>query len=89
MIDLRGLHAHIGSQITNLDQFEAEVAALATLGEFQVYDLGGGLGVRYEPGDVAPTSTIPGAAHRGRAPAPGPGHRADRRAGPVVVAPAG
>jgi diaminopimelate decarboxylase len=55
VIDLRGLHAHIGSQITNLQQFEAEVAALATLGDFQVYDLGGGLGVRYEPGDVAPT----------------------------------
>jgi diaminopimelate decarboxylase len=55
MIDMRGLHAHIGSQITNLQQFEAEVAALATLGDFGVYDLGGGLGVRYEPGDVAPT----------------------------------
>ncbi len=54
MIDLRGLHAHIGSQITDLEQFEAEVAALATLGKFDVYDLGGGLGVRYEPGDVAP-----------------------------------
>jgi diaminopimelate decarboxylase len=54
MIDMRGLHAHIGSQILNLDQFEAEVAALATLGEFEVYDLGGGLGVRYEPADVAP-----------------------------------
>jgi diaminopimelate decarboxylase len=55
MIRMRGLHAHIGSQIVNLQQFEAEVAALATLGEFEVYDLGGGLGVRYEPGDVAPT----------------------------------
>jgi diaminopimelate decarboxylase len=55
MIELRGLHAHIGSQITNLQQFEAEIAALATLGDFDVYDLGGGLGVRYEPGDVAPT----------------------------------
>ena len=54
MIEMRGLHAHIGSQILDLDQFEAEVAALATLGEFEVYDLGGGLGVRYEPADVAP-----------------------------------
>jgi diaminopimelate decarboxylase len=53
-INVRGLHAHIGSQILSLDQFEAEVAALATLGDFEVYDLGGGLGVRYEPGDVAP-----------------------------------
>jgi diaminopimelate decarboxylase len=54
MIDMRGLHAHIGSQILNLDQFEAEVEALASLGEFGVYDLGGGLGVRYESTDVAP-----------------------------------
>jgi len=54
MIDMRGLHAHIGSQILNLEQFEAEVAALASLGEFEVCDLGGGLGVRYEPADVAP-----------------------------------
>ena len=69
MIELRGLHAHIGSQITNLQQFEAEVAALATLGDFDVYDLGGGLGVRYEPGDVAPTieeylDRLVAAAHR-------------------------
>ena len=52
-IDLQGLHAHIGSQILELDQFEAEVAALASLERFGVYDLGGGLGVRYVPGDVA------------------------------------
>jgi diaminopimelate decarboxylase len=68
-IDLRGLHAHIGSQILNLDQFEAEVAALASLGEFGVYDLGGGLGVRYEQADVAPdiddyAERMVAAAHR-------------------------
>jgi diaminopimelate decarboxylase len=54
MIEMRGLHAHIGSQILNLEQFEAEVEALASLGTFDVYDLGGGLGVRYETDDVAP-----------------------------------
>jgi diaminopimelate decarboxylase len=54
LIDLQGLHAHIGSQILDLDQFEAEVAALAGLGRFGVYDLGGGLGVRYVPQDSAP-----------------------------------
>jgi len=54
LIDLRGLHAHIGSQITDLAQFEAEVAALARLGRFDIYDLGGGLGVRYVPEDTAP-----------------------------------
>jgi diaminopimelate decarboxylase len=53
-IDLRGLHAHIGSQILSIDQFEAAVAALASLERFEVYDFGGGLGVRYEHEDVAP-----------------------------------
>jgi diaminopimelate decarboxylase len=53
-IDLRGLHAHIGSQIASLEQFDAAVAALASFGRFDVYDLGGGLAVRYEPDDQAP-----------------------------------
>jgi diaminopimelate decarboxylase len=58
VIDLCGLHAHIGSQITVLNQFEAEVAALASVAphqNFGVYNFGGGLGVRYEPGDQAPS----------------------------------
>ena len=68
-IDLRGLHAHIGSQIFTLDQFEAEVAALAGLERFGVYDLGGGLGVRYLPADAAPdiddyAARLVAAAHR-------------------------
>ncbi len=53
--DLRGVHAHIGSQILNVSQFEDAVAALASLERFGVYDFGGGLGVRYEPGDIAPS----------------------------------
>jgi diaminopimelate decarboxylase len=68
-IELRGLHAHIGSQITSLDQFEAAVAALASLDRFGVYDFGGGLAVRYEPGDAVPSvddyiGRLVGAAHR-------------------------
>ena len=54
-IDLRGLHAHIGSQILATGQFEAAVDALASLERFEVYDFGGGLGVRYESHDVAPS----------------------------------
>jgi diaminopimelate decarboxylase len=53
-IDLQGLHAHIGSQIFALGQFEDTVAALAGLERFGVYDFGGGLGVRYLPGDASP-----------------------------------
>jgi diaminopimelate decarboxylase len=52
--DLQGLHAHIGSQILSVEQFEAAVAALASLERFGVYDFGGGLGVRYLPTDTAP-----------------------------------
>jgi diaminopimelate decarboxylase len=51
--DLAGLHMHIGSQIRSLDPYRRAVAALARVGDFDVYDLGGGLGVPYVPGDEA------------------------------------
>jgi diaminopimelate decarboxylase len=54
-IELCGLHAHIGSQIASLSQFEAAVTALASMERFGVYDFGGGLGVRYEHSDVVPS----------------------------------
>jgi diaminopimelate decarboxylase len=54
-IDLQGLHVHIGSQILGLEQFETGVAVLARLERFGVYDLGGGLGVRYVHDDKAPS----------------------------------
>jgi len=54
-IDLQGLHVHIGSQILGLAQFETGVAVLAKLERFGVYDLGGGLGVRYVHDDKAPS----------------------------------
>lgn len=55
LLDLRGLHAHVGSQILNVEQFEQAVAALARLERFDVYDLGGGLGIRYVSSDTAPS----------------------------------
>jgi diaminopimelate decarboxylase len=69
MLDLRGLHAHVGSQILNVDQFEQAIASLAQLERFDVYDVGGGLGIRYIPSDVAPTvdeyaQRLVGAVHR-------------------------
>ena len=54
-IDLQGLHVHIGSQLLDLEQFRAGVAMLAELERFDVYDLGGGLGVRYVHEDKAPS----------------------------------
>jgi diaminopimelate decarboxylase len=44
---LRGLHAHIGSQLLELEPFRAAATELGKLGSFPVWDLGGGLGVRY------------------------------------------
>ncbi|HET7741669.1 MAG TPA: diaminopimelate decarboxylase, partial [Mycobacterium sp.] len=55
LLDLQGLHAHVGSQLLDLTQFEAAVAALAEFERFGVYDLGGGLGVRYTSDDSAPS----------------------------------
>jgi diaminopimelate decarboxylase len=89
-IRLDGLHAHIGSQILSLEQFDAEVAALASLDRFGVYDLGGGLGVRYLPEDIAPdigayAARLVAAAHRHL----GPGVDLLVEPGRSLVAPAG
>ncbi len=46
-LDLAGLHIHIGSQILELDPFRQAIEAIATLGDFGTYNLGGGLGVAY------------------------------------------
>ena len=53
---MRGLHVHVGSQILDVEPFAESVAPLAALGEFPVYDLGGGLGARYTYADEPPTS---------------------------------
>jgi diaminopimelate decarboxylase len=58
---LRGLHAHIGSQLLDLEPFRREVAELAKLGSethppggFSIHDLGGGLGVAYTEEQASP-----------------------------------
>ncbi len=53
-VELAGLHAHIGSQLLELEPFRREAAELATLGDFAVWDVGGGLGVRYTSEQVEP-----------------------------------
>jgi diaminopimelate decarboxylase len=52
---LDGLHLHIGSQILDTEPFARAVESVAVLGDFPVYDIGGGLGVRYTYEDEAPT----------------------------------
>lgn len=66
-LHLDGLHLHIGSQILDTEPFARAVEAVAALGTFDVYDVGGGLGVRYTLADHAPSvaeylDTIAGAA---------------------------
>jgi diaminopimelate decarboxylase len=46
-LDLVGLHMHIGSQILELEPFRLAIEAIAPLGDFGTYNLGGGLGVAY------------------------------------------
>lgn len=68
-VTMRGVHAHVGSQIMDPAELAAAVAPLAEMGEFPVYDLGGGLGARYTYDDQpAPISeyldTLIGAARQ-------------------------
>ncbi|HEY6888992.1 MAG TPA: diaminopimelate decarboxylase [Solirubrobacter sp.] len=52
---MRGVHVHVGSQILDVGPFADSVAPVAALGEFDVYDLGGGLGARYSYADRPPS----------------------------------
>ncbi|MDQ2760183.1 MAG: diaminopimelate decarboxylase [Actinomycetota bacterium] len=67
-LDLVGLHVHIGSQLFELEPFRAAVRAIAPLGEFGVYNLGGGLGAAYTAAQHPPpvadyVEAVLGAAH--------------------------
>jgi diaminopimelate decarboxylase len=66
--DVRGIHAHIGSQLFALAPYREAVAALAELGPFPLYDLGGGLAAAYTPAHRPPSidewvAGVTGAAH--------------------------
>ncbi len=69
-LHMLGLHVHVGSQILDVEPFAQSVAALSGLGEFAVYDLGGGLGARYTYDDDPPSvsaylDALVGAAREG------------------------
>jgi diaminopimelate decarboxylase len=53
-LEVRGLHAHIGSQIFELEAFEAVAEVLRGLGEWPLLNLGGGLGIAYTAEDSPP-----------------------------------
>ena len=84
---LVGLHCHIGSQLLDLQPFRDAIEAIAPLGEFDVYNVGGGLGVAYtadtEPPSIADyVATIADAAHVSL----GPGKRLLIEPGRALVA---
>ena len=54
-VDLVGLHIHLGSQLTDFEAFVPAIERIAALGSFDVYDFGGGLGVRYQVDDEVPS----------------------------------
>jgi diaminopimelate decarboxylase len=51
---LVGVHLHIGSQLFSLEPFRAAIAAIAPLGDYEVYNLGGGLAAAYTADDDPP-----------------------------------
>ncbi|MFC7764769.1 diaminopimelate decarboxylase family protein [Leucobacter soli] len=55
LMELDGVHVHIGSQILNVDQFAQAVDSISRSGTFRTYDIGGGLGVKYTYDEVAPS----------------------------------
>ena len=54
-LELRGLHAHIGSQVFELEAFEKLAEVLAGLGDWPLLNLGGGLGIAYTADDDPPS----------------------------------
>lgn len=53
-VRVRGVHVHIGSQILDIEPFLDALRVIANVGNFDVYNLGGGLGVNYSEADDAP-----------------------------------
>src|SRR3954454_17875953 len=54
-VEVVGLHAHIGSQVFDLDAFEALAEVLTELGDYPLLNLGGGLAIAYTADDRPPS----------------------------------
>ena len=55
LLQMAGVHTHIGSQILDTLPFATSVKAISAFGDFSRYDVGGGLGVRYTRDQPAPS----------------------------------
>jgi diaminopimelate decarboxylase len=54
-LDLCGLHAHLGSQIFELEPYEKLAEVLTAMGDYPLLNLGGGLGIAYTGEDEPPS----------------------------------
>jgi diaminopimelate decarboxylase len=54
-LELRGLHAHIGSQVFELEAYERLAEVLSGIGDWPLLNLGGGLGIAYTEDDEPPS----------------------------------
>jgi diaminopimelate decarboxylase len=53
-LEVRGLHAHIGSQVFDLEVYETLAEVLSAAGEYPVVNMGGGFAVAYTRDQVPP-----------------------------------
>jgi diaminopimelate decarboxylase len=53
-LELRGLHAHLGSQIFDLAPYQKLGEVLSAIGDYPLLNLGGGLGIAYTAEDRPP-----------------------------------
>jgi diaminopimelate decarboxylase len=54
-LELRGLHAHIGSQVFELEAFQRLAEVLSAIGDWPLLNLGGGLAIAYTREDEPPS----------------------------------
>jgi diaminopimelate decarboxylase len=54
-LEVRGLHAHVGSQIFDVEVLEPLAELLTGMGEWPLLNLGGGLGIAYTADDHPPS----------------------------------
>ena len=53
-LEVRGLHAHIGSQVFDLDVYDTLAEVLSAAGDYPVINMGGGFAAAYTRGEAPP-----------------------------------
>lgn len=89
VLDLVGIHAHVGSQVFDVSSFSRTVDVLADFVrpiDVEELSIGGGLGVPYVEGEIAPTITEWGETIRKAAESAGIRQRITAEPGRAIVA---